>query len=76
MVDLKGFGGNLWTKGKIMKNKFKEKCEYTLDLIEEIIDTARCMAFSEFENMTDSPEYEDYKKLIEDLKEEILSVWE
>lgn len=59
-----------------MKNKFKEKCEYTLDLIEEIIDTTRCMASLEFENITDSPEYEDYKKLIEDLKEEILSVWE
>ena len=63
-------------KGKIMKNKLKEKFEYTLDLIEEIIDTTRCMAYMEFENVTDSPEYEDYKKLIEDLKEEILNVWE
>lgn len=59
-----------------MKNKLKEKFEYTLDLIEEIIDTTRCMAVLEFENITDSPEYEDYKKLIEDLKEEILNVWE
>lgn len=59
-----------------MKNKFKEKCEYTLDLIEEIIDTARCMVSLEFENITDSPEYEDYKKLIEDLKECILDIWE
>lgn len=47
MVDLKGFGGNLWMKGKIMKNKLKEKFEYTLDLIEEIIDTTRCMAVLE-----------------------------
>lgn len=61
---------------KKINKKLFQKFEYTSDLIEEIIDTARCMAFLEFENITDSPEYEDYKKLIEDLKEEILSVWE
>lgn len=59
-----------------MEDKLKEKFEDTVNLIEEIIDTTRCMAVMEFENVTDSPEYEDYKKLIEDLKEEILSVWE
>jgi hypothetical protein len=59
-----------------MKNKLKEKFEYTVDLVEDIIDTTRCMAFMEFENVTDSPEYEDYKKRIEDLKECILDIWE
>ena len=75
-MDLKGFGGNLWTRGKMINNKLKEKFEETLNSIEEIIDTTRCIAFMEFENITDSPEYEDYKQLIENLKEYILDIWE